>query len=156
MLVVIIHCSICKYKTALHSFLHFIWSVNSVTCFFEWSSERVSKTGASGILLTEAKFINESLHHLEKVICFLLIFTFAKCLHNLLIVVRLTGRSHRCFDNRKEIVNYAFICMYWVSLFSTLNNYLSLKSLWSRLQLRYFAEEGNHLIYIHDAFFAYS
>ena len=31
------------------------------------SSERVSKTGADGTLLTEAKFINLSLHHLEQV-----------------------------------------------------------------------------------------
>lgn len=31
------------------------------------SSERVSKTGADGTLLTEAKYINLSLHHLEQV-----------------------------------------------------------------------------------------
>jgi len=31
-------------------------------------SERVSKTGVNGLLLTEAKYINLSLHYLEQVI----------------------------------------------------------------------------------------
>ena len=33
-------------------------------------SERVSKTGVNGVLLTEAKFINLSLHYLEQVFPF--------------------------------------------------------------------------------------
>lgn len=37
------------------------------------SSERVSKTGVNGVLLTEAKYINLSLHYLEQVSCYLLI-----------------------------------------------------------------------------------
>ena len=36
--------------------------------FSQFSSERVSKSNVNGLLLTEAKYINLSLHYLEQVI----------------------------------------------------------------------------------------
>jgi kinesin family protein 6/9 len=36
--------------------------------FCQFSSERVSKSNVNGLLLTEAKYINLSLHYLEQVI----------------------------------------------------------------------------------------
>lgn len=44
---------------------------------FDWRSERVGKTNVGGTLLTEAKYINLSLHYLEQVktaVCNLLCF----------------------------------------------------------------------------------
>ena len=46
---------------------------------FDFSSERVSKTGVGGTLLKEAKYINLSLHYLEQVFCLIFILIFINC-----------------------------------------------------------------------------
>ena len=53
-ILVVIDFSVCR--------LHFLLANNACR------SERVSKTGVNGLLLTEAKYINLSLHYLEQVI----------------------------------------------------------------------------------------
>ena len=54
----------------------FLTKSRRLFCIFKWmfnlfpfnSSERIGKTNANGLLLTEAKYINLSLHYLEQVI----------------------------------------------------------------------------------------
>ena len=45
----------------------YINEINIYNNFLCFRSERVSKTGVNGVLLTEAKYINLSLHYLEQV-----------------------------------------------------------------------------------------
>ena len=59
--------------------------VKNVTCgvFLFARSERISKTGAEGTLLAEAKYINVSLHYLEQVCSVGNYLAFGRCSNNL-------------------------------------------------------------------------